>query len=252
MIVLENIYKTFGELKVLDGVDLYVEKNEVVTIIGSSGSGKSTLLRIINYLEVPTRGEIIIDGDIFFDSENKIKPSEKKINQIRAQKVGMVFQQFNLWPHKSVLENIIEAPIYVNKVSRKEAIEKAIDLLTKVGLEDKVRAYPRQLSGGQQQRVAIARALAMNPKVMLLDEVTSSLDPELIGEVLKVIEELASEGMTMIIVTHELNFAKQVSDRTMFLYNGKVWEQGKSSEVLMNPKREETKKFLAKFINGRF
>lgn len=252
MVILENIYKRFGKLKVLNGVDLYAEEKEVVALIGSSGSGKTTLLRTINYLEPPTKGKIIINGDVFFDSENKVIPVEKEINKVRAHKIGMIFQQFNLWPHKNVIENIIETQVNVGKISKKEATEKALSLLSKVGLEDKVKAYPKQLSGGQQQRVAIARALAMNPKVMLFDEVTSALDPELIGEVLKVIEELASEGMTMLIVTHELSFAKQVSNRTIFLCEGKVLEEGKSSEILTNPRREETKKFLAKFITGKF
>lgn len=236
IIVIEDLHKHFGQLEVLKGIDLTIHKGEVVSLIGASGSGKSTLLRCLNRLETATKGKIIIDGI-------ELNESMKNISQIRRE-VGMVFQQFNLFPHMTVLENVMEAPIQVNKVSKEEAKRTAVNLLEKVGLADKQNVYPRKLSGGQQQRVAIARALAMNPKIMLFDEPTSALDPELVGEVLQVMKQLASEGMTMVVVTHEMQFAREVADRVVFMHNGLVEEQGDPQEVLVNPKSERLKSFL--------
>lgn len=239
MIKISNLHKSFGSLEILKGVDLEVEKSEVVVIIGPSGSGKSTLLRCVNYLEVPTSGTITIDGQTITRDVN--------INTIRAE-VGMVFQHFNLFGHMSVLQNITLAPIKVRGMSRFEAENRAMELLTRVGLKDKANAYPAQLSGGQQQRVAIARALAMNPKIMLFDEPTSALDPEMVNEVLEVMKSLAESGMTMMIVTHEMGFARQVADRVLFVDGGKIIEQGKPDEVFSHPKEKRTQDFLAKIL----
>ncbi len=239
MIKISNLHKSFGSLEILKGVDLEVEKSEVVVIIGPSGSGKSTLLRCVNYLEVPTSGTITIDGQTITRDVN--------INTIRAE-VGMVFQHFNLFGHMSVLQNITLAPIKVRGMSRFEAENRAMELLTRVGLKDKANAYPAQLSGGQQQRVAIARALAMNPKIMLFDEPTSALDPEMVNEVLEVMKSLAESGMTMMIVTHEMGFARQVADRVLFVDGGKIIEQGKPEEVFSHPKEKRTQDFLAKIL----
>lgn len=234
MIRIENLHKSFGDLEVLKGIDLTVNKGEVVSLIGASGSGKSTLLRCINRLETMTSGRIIVEG---------IELNDKNIRQIRRE-VGMVFQQFNLFPHMTALENVIEAPIQVLKKKKEEAIEEAMTLLEKVGLADKKDVYPKKLSGGQQQRVAIARALAMNPKIMLFDEPTSALDPELVGEVLQVMKQLAQEGMTMIVVTHEMGFARDVADRVVFMHDGVIEEEGDPKQVLANPKSERLRTFL--------
>ena len=239
MIEIKNLQKSFDELQVLKGIDLNVNEGEVVVIIGPSGSGKSTLLRCINYLEEPTGGEIIVDGIPL--------NGEANINKVREE-VGMVFQRFNLFPHMSVLDNITLAPQKVKHIDKAEAEKTAHDLLNRVGLSDKADSFPEQLSGGQQQRVAIARALAMNPKVMLFDEPTSALDPEMVGEVLDVMKSLAESGMTMVIVTHEMGFAREVGTRLLFVDGGYIVEQGKPKEVFENPKEERTKLFLSKVL----
>ena len=239
MIEIKGLKKSFGDLHVLKGIDLTIDEREVVVIIGPSGSGKSTLLRCINFLEEPTSGTITVDG-IPMDSE-------ENVNKVREE-VGMVFQRFNLFPHMTVLDNITLAPIKVRKIERSRAEQTAQDLLDRVGLGDKSEAYPNQLSGGQQQRVAIARALAMNPKVMLFDEPTSALDPEMVGEVLDVMQRLAESGMTMVIVTHEMGFAREVGTRLLFVDGGYIVEQGKPKEVFENPKEERTKLFLSKIL----
>ena len=239
MIEIKGLKKSFGDLHVLKGIDLHIDEREVVVIIGPSGSGKSTLLRCINFLEEPTGGTITVDG-IPMDSE-------KNINKVREE-VGMVFQRFNLFPHMTVLDNITLAPMKVRKMERSRAETTAQELLDRVGLGDKAAAYPNQLSGGQQQRVAIARALAMQPKVMLFDEPTSALDPEMVGEVLDVMQRLAETGMTMIIVTHEMGFAREVGTRLLFVDGGYIVEQGKPREVFENPKEERTKAFLSKIL----
>ncbi|MDQ6598334.1 amino acid ABC transporter ATP-binding protein [Bacillus salipaludis] len=236
MIQVKNLVKAFGSNTVLDGIDLTVEEKEVVVLIGASGSGKSTLLRCLNFLELYDQGEITLLG-------KRVVPNESNLNNIRAE-VGMVFQHFNLFPHKNVLENIMEAPLFVKKVDKQQAKEKALNLLEKVGLKDKAQAYPRNLSGGQKQRVAIARALAMEPRIMLFDEPTSALDPELVGEVLQVMKQLAKEGMTMIVVTHEMGFAREVADRVVFMGNGKILEEGPPNDFFLNPKHEKAKQFL--------
>lgn len=241
MIRIENLYKRFGKLEVLNGIDINVEKGEIIAIIGPSGSGKSTFLRCINRLEEPT------DGKIFIDGEN-ILSKETNINKIR-EKVGMVFQHFNLFPHKNVIKNITLAPIKIKNYSVELAESKADNLLNKVGLLDKKYSYPNQLSGGQKQRIAIARALAMEPEIMLFDEPTSALDPEMIKEVLDVMIELAREGMTMLIVTHEMGFAKNVATRILFMNDGKILEDETPEEFFNNPKHSRTKEFLYKVLN---
>ena len=238
MISIKGLYKAFGDNLVLKGIDLEVADKEVVVIIGPSGSGKSTLLRSINYLDVPSKGKISIDGK---------ELSAADINRVRAE-VGMVFQRFNLFPHMTVLDNITLAPRKVRKTTREEAEKDARMLLEKVGLADKAEAYPEQLSGGQQQRVAIARALAMKPRLMLFDEPTSALDPEMVKEVLDVMRSLAAEGMTMVIVTHEMGFAREVGDRLLFVDDGRIIEQGVPKEVFEHPKEERTKNFLSKVL----
>ncbi len=240
MIVANNVHKAFGQLQVLQGIDLQVREQEVVVIIGPSGSGKSTFLRCLNLLEEPTSGVITIDGMCVTDKTSDI-------NRIR-QNVGMVFQRFNLFPHKTALENITLSPIKVKGISLQEANAIAKDLLAKVGLSDKETSYPDQLSGGQQQRVAIARALAMKPKVMLFDEPTSALDPEMVGEVLTVMKDLAREGMTMVVVTHEMGFAREVGDRVLFIDEGRVVEEGTPEQIFGNPKNERTRAFLNKIL----
>ena len=239
MIVIKDLHKSYGNTEILKGIDLEVKKSEVVVVIGPSGSGKSTLLRCVNYLEVPTSGTISIDGQT-------ITPNVD-INTIRAE-VGMVFQHFNLFGHMTVLQNITLAPIKVRHMSKEDAEKVAMDLLTKVGLVDKASAYPRELSGGQQQRVAIARALAMHPKIMLFDEPTSALDPEMVNEVLEVMKTLAESGMTMMVVTHEMGFARQVADRVLFVDGGKILEEGTPEELFTNPKEPRTQDFLAKIL----
>ena len=239
MIKIKNLKKSFGDLKVLRGIDLNISEREVVVIIGPSGSGKSTLLRCINFLEIPTEGTIEVDG-IKMDSD-------ENVNKVREE-VGMVFQRFNLFPHMTVLDNITLAPMKVRKISREKAEITAQELLERVGLGDKSFSYPNQLSGGQQQRVAIARALAMNPKVMLFDEPTSALDPEMVGEVLDVMKKLAESGMTMVIVTHEMGFAREVGTRLLFVDGGFIIEQGPPKKVFENPQEERTKLFLSKIL----
>jgi polar amino acid transport system ATP-binding protein len=241
---LNGIRKRFGALEVLKGVDLDVAKGEVICVLGPSGSGKSTLLRCVNLLEPPEEGEIFLEGqDICKGPGSGTGEQSWNLDFVR-QRVGMVFQQFNLFPHKTVLENVTMAPQRVLGHSKSEAVEKGKALLERVGLADKLEQYPARLSGGQQQRVAIARALAMEPRVMLFDEVTSALDPELVKEVLDVMRELAAEGMTMLVVTHEMGFAKEVGDQVVFMDGGVIVEQGKPVDVLDNPREERTKKFL--------
>ncbi|MCM3763364.1 amino acid ABC transporter ATP-binding protein [Neobacillus niacini] len=240
MINVRNLSKSFGGLQVLKNIDLDVKNSEVVVLIGASGSGKSTLLRCLNFLETAEAGEITI-GD------EKINPATTNLNKMR-EKVGMVFQHFNLFPHMTVLENIIEAPVHVKKMGRDQATTLAVELLKKVGLHDKAHFYPDQLSGGQKQRVAIARALAMQPKVMLFDEPTSALDPELVGEVLQVMKDLALDGMTMVIVTHEMGFAREVASRVVMLADGHIIEEGRPEEIFANPKHERTQRFLNQIL----
>jgi ABC-type polar amino acid transport system ATPase subunit len=241
---LEGIHKRFGELEVLKGVDLQVQKGEVVCILGPSGSGKSTLLRCVNLLEPPEEGEIFLEGhDICKGPGSGTGEQSWELDFVR-QRVGMVFQQFNLFPHKTVLENVTMAPEKVLGKPKAEVEANATALLERVGLSDKLAQYPERLSGGQQQRVAIARALAMDPHVMLFDEVTSALDPELVKEVLDTMRELAAEGMTMLVVTHEMGFAKEVGDQVVFMDGGVIVEQGKPADVLDHPREERTKKFL--------
>ncbi len=250
MIKMEKVCKSFGPLEVLKNIDLEVKKGEVVCIIGPSGSGKSTLLRSLNHLERITSGRVYIDGELIdekVDGKDQIKISHKKVAEICAE-LGMVFQRFNLFPHMTVLENVIEAPITVRNLPRQDTVNFAIELLKKVGLEDKKDEYPSRLSGGQQQRVAIARALAMKPKIMLFDEPTSALDPELVGEVLSVMKELAREGMTMVVVTHEMGFAREVASRVIFMDKGEILEEAAPDEIFSNPKHERTKSFLQKVL----
>ena len=241
MIKIKDLKKKYGNLEVLKGISTVIKEGEVISIIGPSGSGKSTFLRCINRLEEPTSGEIRIDG-------KNILERRVDINKIREE-VGMVFQHFNLYPHKTVLENITLGPIKLRKVSKPEAEKLAMELLEKVGLADKRDVYPNKLSGGQKQRVAIARALAMNPKIILFDEPTSALDPEMIGEVLEVMKELAHAGMTMIVVTHEMGFAKNVANRVFFMDGGYILEDARPSELFENPKTERAKEFLDKVLN---
>jgi octopine/nopaline transport system ATP-binding protein len=247
-----DLHKYFGKLEVLKGISFEVRERDVFSIIGASGSGKSTLLRCINNLEQPTSGEVYITGQpmAFRIDENGVRrpASQRTINKLRME-IGMVFQLFNLWPHLNVLENIMEAPVQVRKQPVSEAQDIAMYFLEKVNLLDKRDEYPARLSGGQQQRVAIARALAMQPKVMLFDEPTSSLDPELMGEVLEVMRNLAKDGMTMIVVTHEIGFAKEASNRILFLHNGIIEEEGTPEEILKNPKSERCRQFLSKILH---
>lgn len=240
MIKLTDVKKSFGSLEVLKGISLNVTEKEVVCIIGPSGSGKSTLLRCINLLENVQGGQVIVDG-------NDLTNPKTDINDVRTE-VGMVFQHFNLFPHKTVLENITLAPIKVRKWSKEKAEEKALQLLKKVGLSDKAYVYPDSLSGGQKQRVAIARALAMEPKVMLFDEPTSALDPEMVGEVLEVMKQLAKEGMTMVVVTHEMGFAREVGDRVIFMDEGYIIEENVPSKLFNEPQHQRTKSFLSKVL----
>lgn len=240
MIKVNNLVKSFGDVKVLQGINENIKKGEVVVVIGPSGSGKSTFLRCLNLLEKPTSGDIYVEGECITDKK-------ANVNAIR-KKMGMVFQQFNLFPHLTILENITIAQKLVNKTGKKEAIEKAEMLLNKVGLLDKRDAYPAQLSGGQKQRVAIARALAMDPDIMLFDEPTSALDPEMVGEVLDVMKGLAKHGMTMVCVTHEMGFAKEVGTRVLFMDEGVIMEQGTPEQIFDNPQNERTQSFLSKVL----
>lgn len=240
MIITKNLQKSFKGVTVLNGIDEHIKKGEKVVVIGPSGSGKSTFLRCLNLLEVPTGGEIWFEG-------NNITDKRCDINELR-QKMGMVFQQFNLFPHKTIKENIMLAPVKLGIMKKDEAEKKAEELLKRVGLPEKADAYPKQLSGGQKQRIAIARALAMNPKVMLFDEPTSALDPEMVGEVLELMKELAEEGMTMVVVTHEMGFAKEVATRVIFIDEGKVKESSTPEEFFGNPKDPRLKEFLSKVL----
>ena len=240
LIEIKNLHKYFGKNEVLKGLDIQIKKGEVVVMIGPSGSGKSTFLRTMNLLEKPT------DGQVYFEGVNI---ADKSVDVFKhRKKIGMVFQQFNLFPNMTVLENLCLAPVKTGKMTKEEAKKTAENLLQRVGLSDKAEAYPQALSGGQQQRVAIARALAMNPDVMLFDEPTSALDPEMVGEVLAVMQELAKEGMTMVVVTHEMGFAKTVADRVLFMADGTIVEQGKPAQVFDSPKEKRTQDFLAKVL----
>ncbi len=247
---IERLHKSFGENEVLHGVDLSVETGETIVILGASGSGKSTLLRCINFMETPTSGRIYLNGvpqgtsRTGRDGVETITYAERDLCKTRAQ-IGMVFQQFNLFPHMTALQNVLEGPVTVLGKSRKEATELAMAQLSRIGLADKADSYPSHLSGGQQQRVAIARALAMEPAVMLFDEVTSALDPELVGEVLKAIRELSNEGRTLLVVTHELGFAYAVADRILFLHDGRIHEEGTPDQLLLRPRQERTREFLS-------
>lgn len=240
MLVVKNLKKNFGENQVLKGIDEHIKQGEVVCVIGPSGSGKSTFLRCLNLLEEPTSGEIYLDGE-------QINAEKTDINKVR-QKLGMVFQNFNLFPHKTVMENIILAPVNVLGKTVEESEKTGLELLKRVGLEDKKDAYPSSLSGGQKQRVAIARALAMNPEAMLFDEPTSALDPEMVGDVLEVMRDLAKKGMTMIIVTHEMGFAREVADRVIFMDEGYLIEEGSPENIFDNPKEERVREFLEKVL----
>jgi polar amino acid transport system ATP-binding protein len=250
MVQAETVCKNFGALKVLKGVTLEVQKGQVLVIVGPSGSGKSTFLRCINHLETVNAGRLYVDGELVGYREARGKLHELKPRDAAKQRreVGMVFQHFNLFPHRTALENIIEAPVHVKRVKRNMAVARGRDLLAQVGLSEKAGAYPAQLSGGQQQRVAIARALAMDPKLMLFDEPTSALDPELVGEVLGVMKKLAGAGMTMLVVTHEMGFAREVADQLVFMDSGVIVESGNPREVLSNPQQERTKAFLSKLL----
>ncbi len=253
-LTINDLHKRFGPLEVLKGVTMSAQNGDVVSIIGSSGSGKSTLLRCINLLEVPDAGELVIGGESVGLGTNRhgepVPSDQRQVDRLRTR-LGMVFQNFNLWTHMTVLGNVMEAPVHVLKRNRAEVRSLAMSLLDKVGIADKADSYPDQLSGGQQQRAAIARALAMEPDVMLFDEPTSALDPELVGEVLRVMRQLADEGRTMIVVTHEMGFAREVSSNVVFLHEGKIEEQGTPSKVFDNPDSERCRQFLASNLNNR-
>lgn len=241
MIEANNLSKKFGQLTVFEGLDVNVKKGEVLVIIGPSGSGKSTFLRCLNHLEIPDEGEVIVEGE-------KLDHKNKKHLRQTIEKMGMVFQNFNLFPHMTVIQNVMEAPVTVKKEQKSVVETRAKKLIEKVGLSDKLDVYPSKLSGGQKQRVAIARALAMEPDIMLFDEPTSALDPELVGEVLNVMKDLAKEGMTMVVVTHEMGFAREVADRVIFMDGGKIVEESTPEEIFSNPREERTKAFLEKVL----
>lgn len=247
-IVVEDLHKNFGALEVLKGISLQANEHDVVSILGSSGSGKSTLLRCINLLETPTSGRVFVHGELIKmrvrPGRDAVPEDQKQVDRMRA-KLAMVFQQFNLWSHMTVMQNVIEAPIHVLKLPKNEAIERAKAVLERVGVYDRKDYYPAHLSGGQMQRAAIARALAMEPELMLFDEPTSALDPELVGEVLRVIRSLAEEGRTMLVVTHEMGFAREVSSRVMFLHQGRVEEDGPPEQVFDKPKSERFRQFMS-------
>jgi ABC-type histidine transport system ATPase subunit len=251
-LVAEDIHKSFGSLEVLKGVSLTARQGDVIAMLGSSGSGKSTFLRCINLLETPDRGRVYVGDELIrmtkSPSGEPVPEDSDQVDRIRSR-IGMVFQQFNLWSHMTVLQNVIEAPIHVLKLAKPEALERAKAVLEKVGLSDKLDYYPAHLSGGQQQRAAIARALAMEPEVMLFDEPTSALDPELIGEVLRVIRQLAEEGRTMIVVTHEIGFAREVSNHAVFLHEGRIEEEGPPSDIFGNQKSERFRQFLSSHLH---
>ena len=240
MIEVKNLQKSFGKLEVLKGIDTVINKGDVVCVIGPSGSGKSTFLRCLNLLEIPTGGQIVFDGSDLTDKKCDLN--------LHRQKMGMVFQQFHLFPHMNILENLTTAPVMLKKLTKEEATSKALNLLKRIGLEDKAYTYPDQLSGGQKQRVAIVRALCMEPAVMLFDEPTSALDPEMVGEVLDVMKELAHMGMTMVVVTHEMGFAREVSNRVMFMDEGVIMEEGTPEQIFDNPQCERLKTFLSKVL----
>jgi polar amino acid transport system ATP-binding protein len=250
MVKSEGVHKYFGRLEVLKGIDLEVMPGEVMCVIGPSGSGKSTFLRCINHLEKITAGKLWVDGELVGYRQKGDKLYELRDREVagKRREIGMVFQRFNLFPHLDVCENIMEAPVQVKGIAKAKARERALALLDRVGLAEKAKAYPRELSGGQQQRVAIARALAMDPKLMLFDEPTSALDPELVGEVLAVMRQLAEDGMTMVVVTHEMGFAKEVGDSLVFMDGGVVVEQGSPRDVISSPQHERTKSFLGKVL----
>ncbi len=252
-VVIRDLHKRFGNLEVLKGVSLTAREGDVIALIGSSGSGKSTMLRCINLLEVPDEGRIVIAGEEIALKKARggrsVPADARQVDRIRTR-LGMVFQSFNLWTHMTILQNVIEAPVHVLGVPKAEAVDRARRLLDKVGILAKADAYPSQLSGGQQQRAAIARALAMQPKVMLFDEPTSALDPELVGEVLLVIRQLADEGATMILVTHEMDFAREVASEVVFLHQGRIEEQGPPDKVLVNPDSERVRQFLARHLSN--
>jgi polar amino acid transport system ATP-binding protein len=250
MVKAEQVCKSFGALQVLKGITLEVGKGQVLVMVGPSGSGKSTFLRCVNHLETVNAGRLYVDGDLigYRDRGSKLYEISPRDAAKQRRDIGMVFQHFNLFPHRTALENLVEAPIHVKRVKKADAVARAKDLLDQVGMAEKASAYPAQLSGGQQQRVAIARALAMNPKLMLFDEPTSALDPELVGEVLEVMKKLAAEGMTMVVVTHEMGFAREVANQLVFMDGGVVVESGPPREVLSNPQHERTKAFLSKVL----
>jgi polar amino acid transport system ATP-binding protein len=250
MVLAEQVHKSFGKLEVLKGIDLVVERGQVCCLLGPSGSGKSTFLRCINHLEKVNAGRLSVDGQLvgYRQQGDKLYELREKETAAKRAEIGMVFQRFNLFPHMTALGNIVEAPVRVRRLTRDAARAKALALLDRVGLADKVDAYPAQLSGGQQQRVAIARALAMDPKLMLFDEPTSALDPELVGEVLDVMRDLARDGMTMVVVTHEMGFARDVSDCVVFMDGGVVVEAGTAAEVITNPQHKRTQDFLGKVL----
>ena len=250
LLTVRDVHKAFGDLHVLRGISFDVSAGTVTAVIGPSGSGKSTFLRCINHLEVVNAGRLHVDGDLigYRDAGTKLYEISPRVAAKQRRDIGMVFQHFNLFPHRTALGNVIEAPIHVKGVKKAEAVARGKDLLEQVGLAEKAGAYPAQLSGGQQQRVAIARALAMNPKLMLFDEPTSALDPELVGEVLAVMKKLASEGMTMVVVTHEMGFAREVANQLVFMDDGVVVESGPPRDVLANPQHERTKEFLSKVL----
>lgn len=253
MVEISGVHKHFGHLEVLCGISISVEKGKTVCIIGPSGSGKSTLLRCVNHLEPIERGRIFVDGTLvgYREVNGRLKELPGRVVAKQRMEIGMVFQRFNLFPHLTAIENVMEAPIHVRKLKKVEARERGMALMRKVGLEDKARVYPSQLSGGQQQRVAIARALAMEPKVMMFDEATSALDPELVGEVLLVMEQLAHEGMTMMVVTHEMAFAREAADEVCFMDRGVVCERGNPEEIFAQPKEERTRSFLKAILAPR-
>ncbi len=250
MVKAESVCKSFGALDVLKGITLDIGKGEVLCMVGPSGSGKSTFLRCINHLEQVNAGRLYVDGELigYRERGNKLYEMSPRDAAKQRRDIGMVFQHFNLFPHRTALGNVIEAPTHVKRLKKADALARGKDLLEQVGLSDKANAYPAQLSGGQQQRVAIARALAMNPKLMLFDEPTSALDPELVGEVLEVMKKLASEGMTMVVVTHEMGFAREVANQLVFMDGGVVVESGPPRELLANPQHERTKAFLSKVL----